>query len=152
MRSIVVPIILAIAALLSTNCLAASTTAADALSPASDYHPIPAGPKSDYDSARIKYIQRVAFQFRQNLAMARQHGESRIPGGVVQQPEATVRLYFSAEGKLEKYEITRGSGDASFDMAVGFVLQKSIPELPPAPVEHGSDKPFTILVRVCALC
>ena len=151
MRNILALVALALGLVLSLGCGAASNTSNAENKLESDYHPIPAGPISDYSAERIRYIQRVVFLFRKNLDLAHRHEDSRIPGNIVQQPEAAVRLYFSAKGKLERYEIERGSGDPSFDLAVGFILQKSIPELPPPPLP-SDDKPFSFLVRVCAAC
>ena len=125
-----------LALILALTCFAAS--ADEALGP------VITGPVAEHTMERIKYIRRVAFLFRLNT-------DFRISSTIVENPETTVRLYFKGDGKLEKYIIERGSGDPSFDMAVGFALQKSIPQLPPAPVEPG-NKPFTILIRVCALC
>jgi len=144
MRSILAPIVLATAALFLPDCLAASSASAPKSKLELDYHPIPAGPISDYSIARIKYIQRVAFLFRLNT-------DFRMAATTVENPETTVRLHFTADGKLEKYEIELSSGDPSFDMAVGRALQRSIPDLPPPPLPPDS-KPFSILVRVCGPC
>jgi hypothetical protein len=145
MRNILVLIVISTAALSPLSGLAASNTTTPKNRLEQDYHPIPAGPISDYSIERIKYIQRVAFLFRLNT-------DFRMAATTVENPETTVRLHFAADGKLEKYEIERSSGDPSFDMAVGRALQKSIPDLPPPPLPPGNDKPFSILVRVCGPC
>jgi TonB C terminal len=146
MRNTLAPLVLTLGSLFALSCFAATTPpVADQHNPESDFHPIPAGPISDYSSARIKYIKRVAFLFRLNT-------DFRIASTVVENPETTIRLHFSADGKLQKYEIERGSGDPSFDMAVGHALQKSIPDLPPPPLPPGEKKPFSFLVRVCGAC
>jgi len=93
MRSILAPIVLATAALFLPDCLAASSASAPKSKLELDYHPIPAGPISDYSIARIKYIQRVAFLFRLNT-------DFRMAATTVENPETTVRLHFTADGKL----------------------------------------------------
>ncbi len=99
-----------------------------------------ADPASDYQLEQSKYIQRVAFLIRQNLVQ--QHVQ-------MENPEVTVALRFSADGKFETIRIEEGSGDPSFDMSVEHALSKSIPILPVPPIPPGTTGPFTFPVRVC---
>jgi TonB C terminal len=105
--------------------------------------PALADPQSDYHDARLKYIQKVAFLFRQNI---------NFNTAQIDNPEVTIQLNFAASGKFLAAQIEEGSGDPSFDMSVQYSLQKTIPELPPAPIPPGTTKPFSYSVRVCSTC
>ena len=99
-----------------------------------------ADPASDFQLEQRKYIERVAFLIRQNLILQQVQMEN---------PEVTVSLRFSANGKFETERIEEGSGDPSFDMSVEHALSKSIPILPVPPIPPGTTGPFTFSVRVC---
>jgi len=99
---------------------------------------------SEYQAARVQYIQRAAFLFRQNLDPRMYRRSADV--------EAVVVLYFSADGKFQNVSIQERSGDNAFDTAVEFALRKTIPVLPAPPVPPGTEGPFAIAVRVCSLC